>query len=180
MVQKMGANRIFNQAPPPGRVTAALCVWTPHYGINKAIVPEDQLGAGAPPFLFSPFEELQAGNKKGGLVRTISKRSPGSAAGESVTARGSLPPLLPMPCSIMFMAQSRAVFWTSSQQEKIASFLRTAVFHLYKNLSQRHRVHRVFSLYPAPPWETNFHFLISHCIRLWVVLVRRDVRLRIA
>ena len=58
---------------------------------------------------------------KGGLVSTISNRSPGSAARESETMIGrSLS--VPMPWSIRFMAQSRAVLCTSSQPLKVASF----------------------------------------------------------
>ena len=51
---------------------------------------------------------------KGGLVSTTSKRSPGSAASASATSTGTLFSE-PMPCSIRFMAHSRAVACTSSQ-----------------------------------------------------------------
>ncbi len=56
---------------------------------------------------------------KGGLVRIMSKRSPGSAARESLTANGKALSSSPIPCSIKFMAQSRAVDCTSSQPLKV-------------------------------------------------------------
>ena len=50
---------------------------------------------------------------KGGLASTTSKRSPGSATRASVTVIGT-DLSLPMPCSIRFIAASRAVLCTSS------------------------------------------------------------------
>ena len=57
---------------------------------------------------------------KGGLVSTTSKRSPGSAASASATSIGTLFSE-PMPCSIRFIAHSRAVACTSSQPRKAPS-----------------------------------------------------------
>ena len=57
----------------------------------------------------------------GGLVSTMSKRSPGSAASASADHRWARSCREPMPCSNRFIAHSRAVPCTSSQPLKAPS-----------------------------------------------------------